>query len=78
MLAYRVPVNFLDEYVRMGESIIIECLQHFVRGVFDVFGEEYLRAPNVQDTQRLMAMNTARGFPGMLGSVRGLHALEMG
>ena len=50
ILAYRVPVNFLDEYVRMGESIIIECLQHFVRGVFDVFGEEYLRAPNVQDT----------------------------
>jgi len=73
MLAYGVPADFLDEYVRLGESTIIECLQHFVRGVFDVFGEEYLRAPNVQDTQRLMAMNTARGFPGMLGSVDCMH-----
>ena len=65
MLAYGVPADFLDEYVRMGESTIIECLQYFVRGVVDVFGEEYLTAPNVQDTWSLMAMNTARGFLGI-------------
>ena len=46
MLAYGVSADFLDEYVRLGESTIIECLQYFVRGVVDVFGE-YLRAPNV-------------------------------
>ena len=73
MLAYGVSADFLDEYVRMGESTITECLQHFVRGVVDVFAEEYLRAPNVEDTRRLMAMNTARRFPGMLGSVDCMH-----
>jgi hypothetical protein len=29
----------------MGESTIIECLIYFVEVVFNVFGEEYLRAP---------------------------------
>ena len=46
MLAYGVSADFLDDYVRMGESTIIECLKHFVKAVVDIFGEEYLRAPN--------------------------------
>jgi hypothetical protein len=45
MLAYSSPVDLLDDYVRMGESTIIECLIYFVEVVFNVFGEEYLRAP---------------------------------
>ena len=73
MLAYGISADFLDEYVRMGESTIIECLKHFVKAVVDVFGEEYLRAPNAQDTARLLAINSARGFPGMLGSVDCMH-----
>ena len=73
MLAYGISADFLDEYVRMGESTIIECLKHFVKAVVEVFGEEYLRAPNAQDTARLLAINSARGFPGMLGSVDCMH-----
>jgi hypothetical protein len=73
MLAYDISADFLDEYVRMGESTIIECLKHFVKAVVDVFGEEYLRAPNAQNTARLLAINSARGFPGMLGSVDCMH-----
>jgi hypothetical protein len=30
MLAYGSPADLLDDYVRMGESTIIECLIHFV------------------------------------------------
>jgi hypothetical protein len=45
MLAYGISANFLDEYVRMGESTIIECLKHFVKAVIEVFGEEYLSPP---------------------------------
>ncbi|TVU18572.1 hypothetical protein EJB05_34679, partial [Eragrostis curvula] len=73
MLAYGMSADSLDDYVRMGESTIIECLNHFVQAVVEVFGEEYLRAPNAQDTARLMAVNSARGFPGMLGSIDCMH-----
>ncbi|TVU11893.1 hypothetical protein EJB05_45503, partial [Eragrostis curvula] len=73
MLAYGMSADSLDDYVRMGESTIIECLNHFVQAVVEVFGEEYLRAPNAQDTARLMAVNSARGFPSMLGSIDCMH-----
>ncbi|XP_039811701.1 uncharacterized protein LOC120674613 [Panicum virgatum] len=69
MLAYGASADFLDDYVRMGESTIIECLKHFVK----VFSEQYLRAPNAEDTARLMAINHARGWPGMLGSIDCMH-----
>jgi hypothetical protein len=50
MLAYDISVDFLDDYVKMGESTIIELLKHFVKAVIDLFGDKYLRAPNAQDT----------------------------
>ena len=73
MLAYGVLADFLDDYVRLGESTIIECLKHFVKAVVEVFSEQYLRAPNAEDTARLMATNHARGWPGMLGSIDCMH-----
>ena len=38
-----------------------------------VFGPEYLRAPNKDDTKKLMASNERRGWPGMLGSTDCMH-----
>ena len=73
MLAYGASADFLDDYVRMGESTIIECLKHFVKVVIEVFSEQYLRAPNAKDIARLMAINHARGWPGMLGSIDCMH-----
>jgi hypothetical protein len=68
-----VSADFLDDYVRLGESTIIESLKHFVKVVVDIFGDEYLRAPNARDTGRLMTMNNARGFPRMLDSIDCMH-----
>ncbi|XP_062202013.1 uncharacterized protein LOC133904534 [Phragmites australis] len=51
------------------ESTIIESMRQFVCAVVDVFGDEYLRSPNDEDTARLLATNERRGFPGMLGSI---------
>ena len=69
MLAYGVPGDLIDEYVRMSESTCLESLYKFCKAVIVVFGPEYLREPTAQDTARLLAMNASRGFLGMLGSI---------
>jgi len=73
MLAYDVPADSMDEVVRLAESTMIEAFKHFVRAVVDVFGEQYLRPPTVEDTARLLEMNNKRGWPGMLGCIDCMH-----
>ncbi|XP_058768929.1 uncharacterized protein LOC131642727 [Vicia villosa] len=73
MLAYGSPADSVDEYVRIGESTSIECLERFIRGVNVVFGEEYLRKPNNTDVEHLLQMGESRGFPSMLSSIDCMH-----
>ncbi|XP_057756068.1 uncharacterized protein LOC130975266 [Arachis stenosperma] len=73
MLAYGVGADAVDDYVRIGESTTIECLEKFVKGVISVFEDEYLRKPKPNDVQHLLQMAEGRGFPGMLGSIDCMH-----
>ncbi|XP_008680649.2 uncharacterized protein [Zea mays] len=73
MITYGVAADATDEYVRIGESTVIESLKKFVKAIIKVFGDEYLRAPNEMDTSRLLAIGQERGFPGMLGSIDCMH-----
>ena len=73
MLTYGVAADATDDYVRIGESTAIESLRRFVSAVVEVFGDEYLRSPNEDDTARLLAIGESRGFPGMLGSIDCMH-----
>ena len=73
MLAYGMPTDSLDEYVRIGESTTIERVKRFCQGVVKIFGLEYLRSPNVADISRLLRKANQRGFPGMLGSLDCMH-----
>ena len=45
----------------------------FCQSVIEVFGPEYLRQPIAADTERLLATNEARGFPGMFDSIDCMH-----
>ncbi|XP_014756074.1 uncharacterized protein LOC106866423 [Brachypodium distachyon] len=66
MLTYGVAADDTDEYVRIGGSTALDSMKAFVRAIIEVFGDEYLRAPNEADTARLLAIGESRGFPGML------------
>ncbi|KAL5739605.1 hypothetical protein ACOSQ2_028785 [Xanthoceras sorbifolium] len=73
MLAYGVPADSTDEYIKIGESTAIESMKRFCRAVVEVFGERYLRSPNAYDVARLLQIGEERGFPGMLGSLDCMH-----
>ncbi|XP_050257552.1 uncharacterized protein LOC126702767 [Quercus robur] len=73
MLAYGVSGDLIDEYVRIGETTVLESMKKFITAVIDVFSEEYLRKPNNEDIARLLAHGECRGMPGMLGSIDCIH-----
>ncbi|XP_035545784.1 uncharacterized protein LOC118348335 [Juglans regia] len=43
MLAYGVTGDFIDEYIRIGESTAIESLKKFSETIVSVFSESYLQ-----------------------------------
>ena len=73
MLAYGQSGDTYDEYLRLGESTSLLCLEHFTNGIIHFFGDEYLRRPTEEDLQRLLDIGEAHGFPGMIGSIDCMH-----
>jgi hypothetical protein len=64
--AYGAPGDSQYDYIRMAESTAMECMSTFCRAVVSVFGSDYLRTPNEEDTACILGQNAERGFPGML------------
>jgi hypothetical protein len=73
MLVYGCPANACDEYCRIGESTALEAMRRWVVAICACFEIEYLRQPTQQDLQKYIQINTARGFPGMFGSLNCMH-----
>jgi hypothetical protein len=73
ILAYGIPADVVNEYVRIGESTAHEALKHFCMAIQTGFGAYYLHAPNAVDIARLLQVGESWGFPGMLGSVDCMH-----
>jgi len=82
LLAYGGCADCLVEYIRMGETTILESLDHFTRTVIDLYGQSYLRPPNAEDISRPLRKAEERGFPGMICSIdcmqSGRSALQVG
>jgi hypothetical protein len=72
-LAYGLPGDLIDDYMRMSESTCHDAMYQFSEDVIVVFGEYYLREPNTNDTARLLSINESRWFPEMLGSIDCMH-----
>jgi hypothetical protein len=73
MLAYGAAADATDEYCRLGESTALESMKRFVNAIRGCFEAEYLRAPMRADLEKQVAINSARGFPGMFGSLDCMH-----
>ncbi|XP_020254084.1 uncharacterized protein LOC109831156 [Asparagus officinalis] len=62
MLAYGLPADATDEYVKIGESTAIESMTKFCRAMVEIFAERYLRTPNANDIARLLYIGKNMGF----------------
>jgi hypothetical protein len=57
ILAYGVPADAVDEYVRISESTARESLNHLCAAVINVFRQHYLRAPTPEDIAQIIHQN---------------------
>jgi hypothetical protein len=73
LLAYGGAADSIDEYLNLARSTALDCLEKFYEGIIHCYGDEFCRRPNIVDTQRLLAKDEERGFPGMLGSIDCKH-----
>jgi hypothetical protein len=68
-----MTVDTIDEYLKLGKTTALECLEYYCSCIIECFRDEFLRRPTVTDTQRLLAKAEERGFSGMLGSIDYMH-----
>ncbi|WZZ16942.1 hypothetical protein YC2023_110031 [Brassica napus] len=73
ILAYGMPADATDEYIKIEESTTIEYMKRFCRAIVDVFLEWYLMSPTIEDVSRLLNIDQQCGFSGMLGSLDCMH-----
>uniref|UniRef100_R7WBQ9 L-gulonolactone oxidase n=1 Tax=Aegilops tauschii TaxID=37682 RepID=R7WBQ9_AEGTA len=73
LIAYGILADYADEYLRIDEDTTFESVRRFAKVMIRVFGHVYLRAPNKEDTIKLMAANEKRVWPDMLGSIGCMH-----
>lgn len=73
ILAYGVAADAIDEYVRCAETTATQILHRFCAAIVKTYQAVYLRSPNEQDLERILAVNEKRGFPGLVGSLDCMH-----
>jgi hypothetical protein len=73
MLALGVCADVMDDYCRTSESTTMKCMRRFCAVVRAEFEDYYLRKPTYEDCREQLAINEARGFLGMFGSLDCMH-----
>ncbi|XP_062099831.1 uncharacterized protein LOC133805681 [Humulus lupulus] len=58
MLAYDIPADAADEYIKIGESTTIESLKRFYRAIVELFTDQYLISPNANGISRLLHLGS--------------------
>jgi hypothetical protein len=55
-----MTANTIDEYLQLGKTITLECLEYYYSDIIEYFGDEFLRHLNVADTQYLLVKTEER------------------
>jgi hypothetical protein len=63
----------LDEYLKLGKTIALECLEYYCLNIIECFGDELFRRSTVIDTQRLLVKAEEHEFSAILGSIDCMH-----
>jgi hypothetical protein len=72
-LTYDMVTDTIDEYLKLGKSTTLECLEYYCVSIIECLEAEFLHRPIIADTRRLLANVEERGFPGMLGSINCMY-----
>ena len=62
-----------DDKYRMAASTGMQCMKRFCEGVIEVYGDEVLRYPTMEDINKLLDEGNKSGFPGCIGSIDCMH-----
>jgi hypothetical protein len=49
-LAYDMIADTIDEYLKLGKTTALECIEYYCAHIIECFGVEFLRHPTVADT----------------------------
>jgi hypothetical protein len=66
-LVYSMVVDTIDEYLELGKTTTLECLE-YCSGIIEYFRNEFLCHSTVAGTQCLLAKAEEREFHDMLGA----------
>jgi hypothetical protein len=72
-LAYGMATDTIDEYMKLGKSTALECLEYYCADIIECLEAEFLRRPTITDTHRLLAKVEECGFPDMIRSIDYMH-----
>jgi hypothetical protein len=72
-LAYSMAANTIDDYLKLGKTTTLECLEYYCIHIIECFGPQFLCRPTVIDTQHLLAKAKEREFLDMLRSIDCIH-----
>jgi hypothetical protein len=49
-LVYDMTIDTVDEYLKLGKTTALECLEYYCSCIIECFGNEFLHHPIVVDT----------------------------
>jgi hypothetical protein len=61
-LAYDMSTDTIDEYLKLGKTTVLECLEYYCSDIIECFRDEFLRHPTVADIHRLLVSQKSMNF----------------
>jgi hypothetical protein len=68
-----MTTDTIDEYLKLGKSTVLECLEYYCSGIIECCGDEVLHRTTGADIQRLLAKAEEHEFLSMLASIDCMH-----